>query len=50
MGEGAVAPGVLRRGVVAAPELPLGGQQALHTHWAAGVDTASRDAHLEIVT
>ena len=50
MGEGALAPGVLRRGVIAAPELPLGGQQPLHTHRAAGVDTTSRDANLEIVT
>ena len=47
MCEQLLSPGVLRRGVVRAPELPLGGQQPLHTHRAPRVDPARGDADLE---
>ena len=50
VGEGPLAPAVLRGGVRLAPELPLGGQQPLHPHWPAGVNTTRGDPNLQRVT
>ena len=47
MGEDSLPPGVLRGGVALPPELPLGGQQPLHSHRPPGVDPACRDPDLK---
>ena len=44
--EDLLSPGVLSSRVVTAPDLPLGGQQALHPHGAPGVNTTGGDTHL----
>ena len=46
MYKGLVSPPVLRRGVVPAPDLPLGGEEPLHSHRSPGVYTASGDPNL----